>query len=142
MALSTPTKECATKVFLRFLILAAKTKGLMAQHEEDFDANLAGEEGPTEEVIQRPKHPYTQLLLSAVPDPRAPLRVAETDVGEPPKVVDPKEGCRFRARCPYAIERCESETPLLRPIGIHRLAACHVAEADQVDLPVAALEPR
>jgi len=89
------------------------------------------EEGPTEDVIQRPKHPYTQLLLSAVPDPRAPLGVSDAaDVGEPPKVIDPKEGCRFRARCPLAIDRCETETPRLRPVGRGRLAACHVAEAD------------
>jgi len=89
------------------------------------------EEGPTEEVLQRPKHPYTQLLLSAVPDPRAPVDVSTTaDVGEPPKVVEPREGCRFRARCPYAIARCETETPLLRELGARRLAACHVAEPD------------
>jgi len=103
------------------------------------------EEGPTEDLIQRPKHPYTQLLLSAVPDPRAALGISETtDVGEPPKVVDPKEGCRFRARCPYAIARCEAETPLLRELGTRRLAACHVAEADdRLDVPVAAgLEQR
>jgi oligopeptide/dipeptide ABC transporter ATP-binding protein len=98
------------------------------------------EEGPTEDVILRPKHPYTQLLLSAVPDPRAPLRLSDTtDVGEPPKVIDPKEGCRFRARCPYAIARCETETPLLRPLGDRRLVACHVAEADEpLDVPLAA----
>jgi peptide/nickel transport system ATP-binding protein len=96
------------------------------------------EEGPTEDVIQCPKHPYTQLLLSAVPDPRAELRIADaTDVGEPPKVIDPKEGCRFRFRCPYAIARCEVETPLLRPLGTRRLVACHVAEADPIDVPVA-----
>jgi len=95
------------------------------------------EEGPTEDVIQRPKHPYTQLLLSAVPDPRAPLGVSDAaDVGEPPKVVNPKEGCRFRARCPYAIAECETVTPLLRDIGPRRLVACHVAEAD-VGEPVA-----
>jgi oligopeptide/dipeptide ABC transporter ATP-binding protein len=89
------------------------------------------EEGPVEDVIQRPKHPYTQLLLSAVPDPRAPLGVSDAaDVGEPPKVVNPKEGCRFRPRCPYAIAECETVTPLLRPLGPGRLAACHVAEAD------------
>ena len=88
------------------------------------------EEGPTEEVLQHPKHPYTQLLLSAVPDPRAELGVADTtDVGEPPKVVNPREGCRFRARCPYAIERCTTETPLLRALGTRRLVACHVATA-------------
>jgi len=89
------------------------------------------EEGPTEDVIQRPKHPYTQLLLSAVPDPRAPLGIADAaDVGEPPKVINPTEGCRFRGRCPYAIAECESVTPLLRDIGPRRLVACHVAEAD------------
>jgi oligopeptide/dipeptide ABC transporter ATP-binding protein len=93
------------------------------------------EEGPTEDVLQRPKHPYTQLLLSAVPDPRAALGLSDTtDAGEPPKVVDPKEGCRFQPRCPYAIARCETETPLLRELGSRRLVACHVAEADPRDL--------
>ena len=93
------------------------------------------EEGPTEAVLQRPKHPYTQLLLSAVPDPRAELRLSDkTDVGEPPKVIDPGEGCRFQPRCPFAIGRCEVETPRLRPIGVRRLVACHVAEADAQDL--------
>jgi peptide/nickel transport system ATP-binding protein len=57
------------------------------------------EAGPTEAVLANPKHPYTQLLLSAVPDPRAPLAVdAETDRGEPPKVINPTAGCRFRGR--------------------------------------------
>jgi peptide/nickel transport system ATP-binding protein len=88
------------------------------------------EEGPTEDVIQRPKHPYTQLLVSAVPDPRAELGVDSADVGEPPKVINPTEGCRFRGRCPYRIETCETVTPLLRPLGPRRLAACHVAEPD------------
>ena len=92
------------------------------------------EEGPTEDVIQRPKHPYTQLLLSAVPDPRATLGLADTtDAGEPPKVVDPEEGCRFRGRCPFAIARCHAETPRLREIGRGRLVACHVAEPDPAD---------
>ena len=93
------------------------------------------EQGPTEDVLQRPKHPYTQLLVAAVPDPRAPLRLADTtDVGEPPKVVNPKEGCRFRARCPFAIATCETVTPTLRALGPRRLVACHVAEADPEDL--------
>jgi peptide/nickel transport system ATP-binding protein len=89
------------------------------------------EEGPTEDVIQRPKHPYTQLLLSAVPDPRAALGISDAaDVGEPPKVIDPQPGCRFRARCPFAIDVCETVTPELRDLGRGRLAACHVAEPD------------
>jgi len=87
------------------------------------------EEGPTEEVLHRPKHPYTQLLVSAVPDPRAELGLADArDVGEPPKVVDPKPGCRFRARCPFAIAECETVTPELRQLGDGRRVACHVAD--------------
>jgi len=87
------------------------------------------EEGSTEDVLQRPKHPYTQLLLSAVPDPRGELGLADSrDIGEPPKVVNPKPGCRFRSRCPLAIARCESETPLLRELGDGRRVACHVAD--------------
>jgi peptide/nickel transport system ATP-binding protein len=97
------------------------------------------EEGATEDVLQRPKHPYTQLLLSAVPDPRAPLGLSDAaDVGEPPRVVNPEEGCRFQPRCPLAIARCESETPLLRDLGAGRLAACHVAEPDRVGAAVTA----
>jgi peptide/nickel transport system ATP-binding protein len=86
------------------------------------------EAGPTEEVLAAPKHPYTQLLLSAVPDPRAPLKVgAESDKGEPPRVIDPAPGCRFRWRCPVAIDRCASETPLPRALAPAHSAACHVA---------------
>jgi peptide/nickel transport system ATP-binding protein len=94
------------------------------------------EEGPTEDVLQNPKHPYTQLLLSAIPDPHAPLGLADTaDVGEPPRVIDPQEGCRFLPRCPFAVAECSAVTPLLRDLGPGRRVACHVAEADP---PVAA----
>jgi peptide/nickel transport system ATP-binding protein len=87
------------------------------------------EEGATEDVLQRPKHPYTQLLISAVPDPRAELGLADArDVGEPPKVVDPKAGCRFRPRCPFAVAECETVTPVLRELSDGRRVACHVAE--------------
>jgi peptide/nickel transport system ATP-binding protein len=87
------------------------------------------EEGATEEVLGRPKHPYTQLLVSAVPDPHAELGLADArDVGEPPKVVNPRPGCRFRQRCPLAIARCESETPQLRELADGRRVACHVAD--------------
>ncbi len=89
------------------------------------------ESGPTEAVLANPKHPYTQLLLSAVPDPRAPLAVdAEAGKGEPPKVIDPTPGCRFRWRCPLAIDECFRVTPLPRQLGPAHTAACHVAEPD------------
>ncbi len=95
------------------------------------------ESGPTEAVLSRAKHPYTQLLLSAVPDPRASLTIgAETDRGEPPKVVDPAPGCRFRFRCPLAIDICSEVTPPGRLLGDQHTAACHVARPDPGTTPV------
>jgi oligopeptide/dipeptide ABC transporter ATP-binding protein len=95
-------------------------------------AGHIAESGPAEDVLSRPKHPYTQLLLSAVPDPRAPLDVpAQAEVGEPPKVIDPQPGCRFRWRCPLAIDECHRVTPRLRELLPHHEAACHVAQAQK-----------
>ena len=89
------------------------------------------ESGPAESVLANPKHPYTDLLLGAVPDPRAPLTAAvEGDTGEPPKVIDPTPGCRFRWRCPLVVDKCHQVTPVLRRLGEDHDAACHVAEPD------------
>jgi peptide/nickel transport system ATP-binding protein len=88
------------------------------------------EAGPAEEVLSNPRHPYTQLLLSAVPDPKAELNVAaDTDRGEPPKVIDPTPGCRFRWRCPLAMDTCHSVTPKLLELSPGHDAACHVAQS-------------
>jgi peptide/nickel transport system ATP-binding protein len=88
------------------------------------------ETGPAEEVLSNPQHPYTQLLLSAVPDPKAELNVgAETDRGEPPKVIDPTPGCRFRWRCPLAITTCHEVTPQLAELAPGHGVACHVAQS-------------
>ena len=87
------------------------------------------EAGPTETVLSDPKHPYTQLLLSAVGDPREKEAEMSADTGEPPKVINPTEGCRFRWRCPHAIEKCSQVTPQLTPIGSAQVA-CHVAVAE------------
>jgi len=92
-------------------------------------AGQIAETGPIEDVLTHPRHPYTQLLLSAVPDPRAPLSVAaETDRGEPPRVIDPTPGCRFRFRCPLAIDTCAQVTPSLAELRPAHSAACHVAQ--------------
>ncbi len=93
-------------------------------------AGQIAETGPIEDVLASPRHPYTQLLVSAVPDPRAPLSVAaETDRGEPPKVIDPSPGCRFRWRCPLAIDTCAPVTPMLAELEPDHQAACHMAQA-------------
>jgi peptide/nickel transport system ATP-binding protein len=93
-------------------------------------AGHVAEQGPVEDVLASPLHPYTQLLLSAVPDPRADLNVtAATDRGEPPRVIDPLPGCRFRWRCPLAMETCHAVTPRLQQLAPHHDVACHVAQS-------------
>jgi peptide/nickel transport system ATP-binding protein/peptide/nickel transport system permease protein len=88
------------------------------------------EVGPTEQILSAPQHPYTQLLLSAVPDPHArETDSGPSDAGEPPKVVNPSPGCRFEPRCPLAIEECRSVTPQLGEVAPAQFAACHVALA-------------
>jgi peptide/nickel transport system ATP-binding protein len=96
-------------------------------------AGQVAEAGPIEDVLAAAKHPYTQLLLSAVPDPKAPppsleaLAAATGERGEPPKVIDPKPGCRFMPRCPVSIELCGQVTPELKVLGTGEVA-CHVAQ--------------
>jgi peptide/nickel transport system ATP-binding protein len=80
----------------------------------------------TERLFLAPRHPYTALLLQAIPrpDPEAPVpeRVA---VGEPPSPLAPPSGCRFRTRCPRAQARCSAEEPQLQELAPNQLVACH-----------------
>jgi oligopeptide/dipeptide ABC transporter ATP-binding protein len=90
----------------------------------------AMEVAPRDALYDRPLHPYTRALLSAVPlpDPRAErARPRELLSGDLPSPITPPSGCRFRTRCRYAVERCASETPQLRRFD-ETLAACHRVE--------------
>jgi oligopeptide/dipeptide ABC transporter ATP-binding protein len=85
------------------------------------------EDGPTTEIVRRPRHPYTRALVAAVPVPdadqsRAPLPI----IGSVPDARDPPSGCRFRDRCPHAFARCAEETPPLRAAGGGHTVACHL----------------
>ena len=84
------------------------------------------EQGPTEQVLQIPLHPYTQLLLASVPDPAVPARERiEVRKGLASAAVDPPEGCRFAERCPLRIGVCTEITPELVEAPAQS-ARCHV----------------
>jgi peptide/nickel transport system ATP-binding protein len=84
------------------------------------------EVGPSEQLFAHPAHPYTALLIEAIPVPDTDVRPAESvAVGEPPSPISPPSGCRFRTRCPRADHRCADEVPELREVAPEQFAACH-----------------
>jgi peptide/nickel transport system ATP-binding protein len=84
------------------------------------------EVGPTEQVFGRPAHPYTSLLLQAIPVPDPTVKPAvNVPIGEPPSPIAPPSGCRFRTRCPRADALCVREAPPMRAVTTGQLAACH-----------------
>jgi oligopeptide transport system ATP-binding protein len=88
------------------------------------------EQGPTEDVFENPKHPYTWSLLRSIPRLDAvahePLRAIE---GMPPDLINVPAGCPFHPRCAFRMDRCSSEVPQLEPVGSTQLAACWVTQA-------------
>jgi peptide/nickel transport system ATP-binding protein len=91
------------------------------------------EQGPTESVLQDPLHPYTRLLLSAVPDPDTGVHGKR--IGPRPRRgdLDLLRGCRFVDRCPLAIEVCASVPPKLVAARLHHSARCHVTAPAPID---------
>ena len=89
------------------------------------------EQGPTDEILSNPRHPYTVALLSAVPEPDPAARKSRIVLtGDLPSPANPPPGCPFHTRCfhPMKNARCRSEIPPLRPVS-GTLAACHYAES-------------
>ncbi len=89
------------------------------------------EVGPVREVLEHPMHPYTKALLAALPVPDPRRRTMRYRIaGEIPTLIDPPPGCRFAGRCPFVIDRCLKEEPLLRVAPGHpdQFVACHRVE--------------
>jgi peptide/nickel transport system ATP-binding protein len=87
------------------------------------------ESGPAVQVTDYPAHPYTQLLLSAAPDPERVTPVTLRGAGAPPSAVAPPSGCRFRLRCPHAMPICAERMPPAFPAGDGHVSACWLLDA-------------
>ncbi len=82
------------------------------------------EVAPPRELFANPRHPYTRMLLDAIPDLEMTGRVRRPVEGEIPNPINPPKGCGFHPRCPFQAERCRREQPELASAG-DRLVACH-----------------
>jgi peptide/nickel transport system ATP-binding protein len=86
----------------------------------------------SEELIAHPAHPYTELLLSAVPNPHQPLKKEIKARSEPPRLVDPPPGCPFAPRCPKVMAACRETMPGVVHVSPNHWVRCHLYGAGEV----------
>ena len=99
----------------------------MAQQTEVMYLGKIVEYSPTEELYNNPLHPYTKALFSAAL-PAHPDDIGDEIVltGEVPSPINPPSGCNFHPRCPFAMDRCSVEEPVLKEVGTGHLLSCHL----------------
>jgi peptide/nickel transport system ATP-binding protein len=120
--------EFRDRGFVKSMIVITHDLSVLAQIADKILVMYAGklaEKAPADAIVDTPRHPYTELLLSSLPEVgvRYEDRRLAGIPGRPPSLLDPPTGCRFRARCPYAFEKCVEEPPFSE-IDDGRLAAC------------------
>ena len=115
------------------VILIGHDMGLMAQFADHVGVMYAGklvEVGPVSDIFAQAQHPYSQLLMESLPslDEKAGFHSIR-DL--PPSLLNPPPGCIFHPRCPYVVDRCRMEVPVLRAVAADRRAACHLLDGTQ-----------
>jgi peptide/nickel transport system ATP-binding protein len=110
------------------VILVGHDMGLMAQFVDRLGVMYAGklaEVSPVRDIFTQPLHPYTQMLIASLPSLKQKGTFRGIP-GLPPLLRDLPPGCVFHLRCPHAVERCQTEAPLLREVRPQAWAACHL----------------
>jgi peptide/nickel transport system ATP-binding protein len=119
--------EFRDRGFVKSMIVITHDLSILAEIADTILVMYAGklaEKAPAATVVNRPLHPYTQLLLASLPE--VGLRYDEAPLvgipGRPPSLVNPPSGCRFRARCPFAFDKCAEEPPFVELQPDHHVA--------------------
>jgi peptide/nickel transport system ATP-binding protein len=124
--------EFRDRGFVKSMIVITHDLSVLYQIADTILVMYAGklvEKAPAEAIVTSPKHPYTQLLLSSLPE--VGVRYADKRLsgipGRPPSLLEPPEGCRFRTRCPLAFAKCSDEPPFVE-VEPKRSVACWKVE--------------
>jgi peptide/nickel transport system ATP-binding protein len=109
------------------MVMITHDMGIIAKMTTRVVVLYAGnvcEIAPTETLFENPRHPYTALLLAAVPrlDRKKTLTIIPGNI---PNLIEPPSGCRFHPRCKYAVEECKQLIPNLVNSGPNQFVACH-----------------
>lgn len=110
------------------MVIVSHDMGVHYQITDRLGIMYAGqmiENGPTQEIFGNPQHPYTQMLIKALPKLGDDTQ-KEGIPGLPPSLRNPPKGCRFAARCPYAEDKCRREQPTSVSVGERHQASCHL----------------
>ena len=125
--------EFRNRQFLNSMIVITHDISILYQIADSIMVMYAGqlsEKGPRETIIQKPLHPYTKLLISSLPT--IGVKYEEEQLsgipGKPPLLLNPPEGCRFRARCPVSYEKCKEVPPFSEVEKGHFVACWKVVE--------------
>jgi peptide/nickel transport system ATP-binding protein len=123
--------EFRNQGFVKSTIVITHDLAILSQLADSVLVMYAGkmaEKASTEAIVSAPKHPYTQLLISSIPD--VGVRYADEQLkgipGRPPSLLRPPTGCRFRDRCPFAFEKCAEEPPFVEVSPNHHVACWKV----------------
>jgi len=124
--------EFRDRELVRTMIVITHDVSILSQIADTITVMYAGklaEKAATDVIIGAPKHPYTRLLVSSLPE--VGVRYADKRLsgipGNPPALLDPPEGCRFQARCPLADEQCRQEPPFVEVERDHHVACWKVS---------------
>ncbi len=118
--------------FKNTLVIVSHDMGVHYQITDRMGIMYSGsfvELGPTTDIFEDPIHPYTKMLIGALP--RVGDKSQKVGIpGRPPALKNPPPGCRFAARCPQATDKCKQDVPVFREIRPGRYAACHYLESE------------